>query len=737
MDPGLIRLAPAAVARSVALVVLAALLAPRSAPAQSLEHPHLETGQLNGELQLDGVLAEPDWQSADAIPELTMVEPVEGGALAGRTTVRVLASSKDLVIGVVCEDPDPLRIVSFSKARDSQLRNEDHVKLILDTFLDGRTGYIFAVNPSGARYDALVANRGEGENPDWDAAWEAVTHRDDAGWSVEIRIPIQSLGFGAGLAQWGFNLERRLQRLQETSRWASPTQDAKISQSSRAGRLTGLPAFDYGIGLTIRPALVSGFEKAAIDDTTTGTLEPSLDAAQRLGPNALALLTVNTDFAETEVDTRRTNLTRFPLFFPEKRTFFLSGADIFDFGIGLRSGHQLDLLPFHSRRIGLYEGEEVPLRVGGKAAGRIGRTNFAALATHTGEVEDLVPPTTMGAVRIYQNVLDQSSVGMIATAGDPEGRSGAWLGGVDATYQTSRLWGDKNFLAGAWVLLNDRDDLTGDKKAFGAKLDYPNDMWDIAVIYKWIGDAFDPSLGFVPRAGIQKWSGGLNYRLRPGWSWMRWMLHELRPSLVLDLGGDWESYRVFTAPVNWLFESGERFEFNIMPEGERLIEPAEIGGVLIPAGSYHWVRYRFEADLAAKRKVSGRVSWWFGGFYDGTLHQVAVRVAVRPSATASLELVGERNVGRLSTGDFTQDLVSARLRINFSPDLQVNSLVQYDNATRSVGTNTRIRWTFDPLGDLFVVYNHNVANLPHIAGEDRWQLESNQLLVKVQYAWRL
>jgi hypothetical protein len=723
--------------RRVTPLVLAVLLLPGSGTAQTLEVPRLELGQLNGELQLDGVLAEPDWQSAHVIPELTMVEPVEGGALIGQTSVRVLANSADLVIGVVCDDPDPRRIVSFSKARDSELRNEDHVKLILDTFLDGRTGYIFAVNPSGARYDALVANRGEGENPQWDAVWEAATHQDGGGWSAEIRIPIKSLGFGSGVEEWGFNLERRLQRLQETSRWASPTRDAKISQSSRAGRLVSLPDFDYGVGLTVRPAAVSGFEKEALEDTTAAILDISLDATQRLGPNALALLTVNTDFAETEVDVRRTNVTRFPLFFPEKRTFFLSGADIFDFGIGLRSGRQLDLLPFHSRRIGLYEGEEVPLLVGGKATGRVGNTNFGALATHTGEVEDLVPATSMGATRVYQNVLEQSWVGMIATVGDPEGRSGAWLAGVDATYQTSRLWGDKNFLAGAWVLFNDRDDLTGDKKAFGAKLDYPNDIWDIAVIYKWIGDAFDPSLGFVPRAGIQKWSGGLNYRLRPGWSWMRWMLHELRPNLVLDLSGQWESYRVFTAPINWLFESGERFEFNIMPEGDRLVERAEIGGVEIPAGSYHWVRYRLEADLAAKRKVSGRVSWWFGGFYDGTLHQVAVRVAVRPSATASLELVGERNVGELSTGDFTQDLVSARLQINFSPDLQVNTLVQYDNQTQSVGANTRLRWTFDPLGDLFIVYNHNVTELPHPVGEDRWQLEANQLLIKVQYAWRL
>jgi hypothetical protein len=214
---------------------------------------------------------------------------------------------------------------------------------------------------------------------------------------------------------------------------------------------------------------------------------------------------------------------------------------------------------------------------------------------------------------------------------------------------------------------------------------------------------------------------------------MRWMFYELIPTLAVDLTGRWESYRVFTAPVNWRFESGDRFEFNIQPEGERLVEPFEIAeGVFIPPGSYHWVRYRLEGDIAARRKVSGRVSWWFGDFYDGSLHQVTVRLALKPSETASLELTGERNKGSVSTGDFAQELIGGRIRLNFSPDLQLNSFVQYDNDSRIFGTNTRLRWTFHPLGDVFVVYNHNVADLT-----DRWELDSAQLLVKVQYAVRM
>jgi hypothetical protein len=449
---------------------------------------------------------------------------------------------------------------------------------------------------------------------------------------------------------------------------------------------------------------------------------------------------VNTDFAETEVDTRRTNLTRFPVFFPEKRTFFLEGADIFDFGIGMQTFHRPDIVPFHSRRIGLYAGEEIPLIVGGKTNGRIGQTNFGAFVTRTGEETvglgnevEVVPATTMGAARVKQNVLEQSSIGMIATIGDPLGRSNSWMTGLDATYQTSRLGGDKNFLIGVWGLVTDREDLSGDKTAFGGKIDYPNDTWDVALTYWRIGDAFDPSLGFVPRRAAQKISGGANYRYRPSWSWLRWMLFELRPSLVMDLEGQWESYRLFTAPINWQFESGERVELNVLPEGERLVDSFPIADtVTIAPGEYKWLRYRLEADIASKRPVSGRVTWWFGGFYDGTLHQVQVRLLAKAAAFATLEVAAERNIGRLSAGNFEQWLVSGRLQINFSPDLQWHGFVQYDNESNLLGTNTRLRWTFHPLGDLFVVYNHNVLDL-----SGALRLESNQLLVKAQYAIRM
>jgi hypothetical protein len=257
----------------------------QTTPPAGNERPFLAAGAVTGELNLDGSLVEAAWDQAPLIPSLTMTEPVEGGDLVARTEVRVLAAPGEIVIGIRAFDPDPSRIVSTSKARDPHLRSEDYLKIVLDPFLDGRTGYIFAVNPGGARYDALVARRGEGEDPQWDAVWEAATARDEAGWSAEIRIPIQSLTFDGSLDRWGFNVERRTERLQEVSRWASPFRDAKIAQTIRAGYLTDLPDFDTGTGLTVRPAKVSGAENSGEDGPWKGTFEPSLDVFQRIGSN--------------------------------------------------------------------------------------------------------------------------------------------------------------------------------------------------------------------------------------------------------------------------------------------------------------------------------------------------------------------------------------------------------------------------------------------------------------------
>jgi hypothetical protein len=715
---------------SIASACVFAWLMPAGATAQMPAVPSVTaSGMPVAGVTIDGDLSEPEWGSAAAIRDFVQAEPAEGSPASFTTSVQVLAGPRGLVIGIRCDDPAPADIVSFSVRRDAVLTSEDHIRIVVGPFVDGRSGYVFAVNPSGARYDGLINPGGESDNPDWDGIWQAATMRGPSGWSAEIAIPIQSLSFKPGVREWHFNVERRVQRLLETDRWASPERQYRVTQTSRAGLLTELPDFALGAGLTIRPAVTTGGGNPAPDARLEGEFQPSLDLTQRLGANLLASATINTDFAETEVDTRRTNLTRFPLFFPEKRTFFLEGSDIFTFGLGLGE----DVIPFFSRRIGLVRDAEVPIIAGGKVNGRVRDTNLGALIVGTNDRDGVVASNAqMAAARVKQNIGAESWVGAIATVGDPLARTGSWLGGVDVTYATSRFRGNKNLLVGAWALATDRAGLGTQSTAHGFAFDYPNDLWDINFIYKRIGGDFDPSLGFVPRRAVQMFRAQANNRTRLARGPLQQLFHQFQPFVATDLSGRWESYQVFMAPVNWRFRSGDRVEFNVNPTGERLVEPFAISGVPIPPGRYHWTRYRIEGGTAQKRRLYTQVTWWFGDFYNGELDQFEWTGAWNPTALLTVEFTGARNIGHLATGRFTQTLVGNRLRVNLSPDLSIASYVQYDTDSDTVGTNTRLRWTFRPVADLFVVYNHNVRSIV-----ERWELDSNQLLVKLQYAWRL
>ncbi len=692
---------------------------------QESEKPVIACVFAQQDLKVDGWLDEEAWQKADSITSLTMVEPVENGIPTYPTVVKILVTPKNIYLGFICYDDQPEEAVAFSKARDSELENEDYLKVILDTYKDGRNGYIFAINPFGARYDALVSFNGESENPNWDGAWEAQTQMDDGFWSAEIRIPVSTLTYNKSLDSWGFNVERRIQRFLEVNRWSGTSMDYTIGQTRHAGLISELPQFSRGIGLTPTVSLLGKASKDA-ENPTAYELKPSLDLTQRITTDITAQLTVNTDFAETEVDSRQTNLTRFPVLFPEKRQFFLEGADIYDFGLSLGRS----LMPFYSRRIGLYQGREVPILWGGKLNGKVKNTHFGGLITQTGAVDSLVSGTKMGVIRLKQNILKESSVGMIATMGDPAGRSQAWTAGLDFTYQTSTFGSGKNFLVGAWGMVNMREDLQGDKSSVGIKIDYPNDLWDWFVQYRRVGDAFDPSMGFAARKSFNNYSGKVDFMPRPENSFIRQYKFKISPSLYTDLEHHWESYDMTLAPLDVRLESGDEFGMDLQAQGEYLKQAFEIAeGVIIEPGAYHWMRYSLQASTASKRAFNGKAEYKFGGFYGGRLDQIALQMNWRVMSFLILEFMYENNIGSIPAGDFKKELVSARTALNISSDLNISIFVQYDNESSSVGSYSRLRWTFAPLGDLYIVYKHNIQ--PDLA--DRWQQDQNQLMVKLTY----
>jgi hypothetical protein len=378
-------------------------------------------------------------------------------------------------------------------------------------------------------------------------------------------------------------------------------------------------------------------------------------------------------------------------------------------------------------------GGEVPLIAGARIDGRIADTNFAGLVIGANDKPGVVATrATMGAARVRQNIWRESYVGALVTAGDPLGRSGSWTAGVDFTYQTTTFRGDKNFTVSLWGLAAGRGDVRGDTGAYAFKVDYPNDKWDWRVWHRRIGPDFDPSLGFVSRRAVQFWNPSFMHRPRLARGPIQQMSHGLNPYIWTDLSGQWESYDAQIQVADWLFRSGDRLRVMVSPSGDRPRLPFEIStGLVISPGPYQWVRRAITASTAQKRHFSTSFTWGSGTFYDGELDAYDWSGVWNPTPLVTLEFNSERNIGRLRAGSFRQQLVGTRLRMNFSSDLTIASYAQYDTDSDAVGVNTRLRWTFVPVADLFLVYNHNVRSLL-----ERWELESNELLIKLQYTVR-
>jgi hypothetical protein len=394
---------------------------------------------------LDGKLDDEVWRRAVPFTGFRMVFPTTGDPTE-RTELRILYDSDHLYIGVYCCDSSPSKVCASSMAHDSDedAESDDVIKVLLGPFLDKRNAFIFFVNPCGAKSEGLAF--GEHSSLDWDGIWDARSRILPDGWSTEIKIPFKTISFKSGLPHWGINVERHIPRKQETIRLSGLGQDNFFNNPAEAAELRGIETLRLGTGITFRPygAARALREYAEPGAPTEFNWDGGFDIYKNFTPNFIGAFSYNTDFAETEVDERRINLTRFPLFFPEKRTFFLEGSEVFNFG----TTSSESFAPFFSRRIGLYEGNQIPIVFGTKVFGRLGSTNLALLDVMT-EKSFGLPKQNFVAGRVYQNVLAESKVGIIFTDGSPNGERNT-LAGFDLTYKTSRFRGDQNFSLGGW-----------------------------------------------------------------------------------------------------------------------------------------------------------------------------------------------------------------------------------------------------------------------------------------------
>lgn len=734
-----------------------------SAAATSGASFRLEAGRLVEEgLHLDGRLDEEAWSRATPITDFRQQEPREGGQPTERTAISVLIDADNLYIGAMLYDSNPDGILAFQRRRDEGLGTDDRFMWILDTFLDGRTGYFFEINPAGLMGDGIITGGGGGGfggggfggggvNKSWDGIWEARVHRSAEGWSAEIRIPFRTLNFDPTLDTWGINFQRTIRRKNEEILWSGYRRNQGLRRPIHAGRLTGLGGMSQGLGLEVKPYATTGFRTVTESvDPTTYPRDMGLDVSYSITPSLRAAVTVNTDFAEVEADQRRVNLTRFPLRFPERRDFFLEGSGVYSFA------NSSGVSPYFSRNIGLSGGEPVPIQYGARLGGQIGPTEVGLLQVSTGS-QGVLPGEEFTVARVRQPIFEQSTIGAIytrrstgadSTGFTPDVRHTA---GVDLDLFTSRLFGDKNAQFEAFAVWNSDPDagLPGaptkalaDLSARGLRFDFPNDTWSGHLSYREFGSAYDPAVGFVTRNGFRRIEPSLNFGPRPqNIDWLRRMQFGVTFRSMWDLEGPLLERTWDFNLLELQFESGDNFEISYQRQFEYLDEDFEVSdGIDILQGDYNTAEFQAQLRTAGRRKVSGRVEWTRGDFWNGDRASYQVNMTVRPNPGISVGGGYELNDVTLPQGSFRTNLTNLEGAWDISPWASLTGNVQYDDVSELVGLFTKFRWILKPGNDLFLVYTHNWMDFRALDALDPrapgFQTLSRGGTVKANYTYR-
>jgi Domain of unknown function (DUF5916)/Carbohydrate family 9 binding domain-like len=647
---------------------------------------------------IDGVLDEAAWEGASAIDDFSQTDPIEGGAPTERTEVRILFDSKNLYFGIRCFDSEPEKILASQLRRDASANSDDRVQITLDPFYSRRDGYLFSVAAAGAKRDALVENN-RNRRFDWDGIWYAKTTRDAQGWIAEVRIPLNTLSFDPNTDVWGLNIQRAIRRKFESVRWASPRRNSSLTRIADAGRLEGLEGLEQGLGLDIKPATSVRFD----EDGKHLILKPSLDVFYQLTPNITASLTLNTDFAETEVDDRQVNLTRFPLFFPEKRAFFLQDAGLFSFGSIRRSP-----LPFFSRRIGIVGGVQKDILAGVKLTGRTDDWSFGLLNVQM-KSDDVLGEKNLSVFRGRYNLTDTTGVGVIATNGDPTSRGENQVFGVDFDFLDPAFTGDNALEASGYFQSSFTSGTgvpgAGDDVAFGGRVVYPNEPWRFLFVFDQIGEDFNPAMGFVRRVGVRQYFTNARYRYRPEDSWIRRMDFQSRAIVTTTLGDTIESSNVTPLQFEIENQQGDLVGVFASVQRERLFKTFEISpGVILPVGTYDFTRVRAFGSTTNSRPVNVFGGVTAGGFFNGHREDYDIGVGWRPSARFNASFNLNQSEVAVDQGDFITRIASVRANVAFSTDVSWSNLVQYDNVSDTAGINSRVRWIVSPGNDVFLVY---------------------------------
>jgi hypothetical protein len=680
---------------------------------------------------INGKVDDDSWINAATVTDLIQKEPHTGEAVSEKTEFRFLFDHNNIYVGIICHD-QPGGITAKELARDVSLGEDDRVQIIFDTFLDGRNGYWFQIGPRGSIGDALIGENGKDFNKSWDGIWDGKARITDAGWEAELIIPFKTMGFKKDLDTWGLKIIRHIKRKSESSYWPETSLNADKFSVADAGRMTGIANITQGIGLDVVPYLTAGAGKKKNADPKS-VFEAGLDAFYQITPSMKASVTVNTDFAQTEVDERQINLTRFNLYFPEKRDFFLEGSNFFTFGI---NGDREDpmatqIIPFFSRRIGLDSlGNPVQIRYGGKFTGKAGKFNIGMLHVKDDNAWDN-PGYSTG--RVTYNFGKQSSIGLIGTAGNAMSDRENSTVGMDLHLSTSKFKGNRNVIFNMYGSKSFTTGLTGNDISFGTEINYPNDFLNFRLGYLQIGRDYTAGLGFVPRKDIRDLYGSFMLGPRPKNSAVLQVKTGVKFATFASLSsGRTESSQLDFNYSDIIFISGDlisaasQYQYESLTKGFNIFDT-----IVILADDYGFWRHSVTLTSAKRRNLWVSAKFAAGTFYSGTRTDLLLQTGYKVCVPLYLGIESDRRWVNLKEGDFIAQIFRLNLNILFGPNMTWYNFAQYDNQSEKIGWQSRFQWIIKPGKEIFVTLNS-----PSIDPMERFKPEVYDARVKVKYTIR-
>lgn len=676
---------------------------------------------------LDGRLDDAAWIGAAAMADFRQKEPVEGRSATEATRVRVVYDRTHVYIAAELSDREPHLIRAAELRRDNPLESDDSFAVLLDTYHDHRNAFVFRTNARGTRFDGVIRNEATAVDATWDEDWRAVAALGETGWTVEIAIPFRTLRFtGAREQTWGINFERVIKRKNEIAYWAAWNRNFAFTHVSQAGHLTGLREIRQAERLRVRPYVLAGAERLdAVSPSRPASLlrEIGLDDVKfAVTTNLTADLTVNPDFAQAEVDEQRVNLTRFSLSFPERRQFFIEGADLLRMGVGLLPFVSRPLEIVYTRSIGLSPGgEPIPIVAGGKLTGKAGGFDVGVLNVQADRTAGR-DGENFGVARIRKELLGRSYIGAIATSRQGAGDRNR-VAGIDARFV---FWNHLNVAALAAAATD--AGVEGTRWARQAGAEWRSDLIEAGVNYLDIDDGFRAGVGFI-RRDDRMLGARLSVKPRPGGRLVR--QYDVTPSAVYFHEQDG---RLLSSESNVmfgvLFQTGDRLAGKVENQVEHLPDPFEIHeGIVLPPGRYSWNLAEISIETYNGRKVSGRAEANVGQFYDGTHGSYELAFAYRPGKNFSLESSYELNDIDLVEGAFTTHLLGLSSNVSFTTTLLASANVQFNSAGSLAVLQLRLNRIFRTIDNFYLVYNETRRTAGAFGGRS-----NRSLVAKMTYS---